>query len=141
MEYRYGSHTVYKIQYHFVFVTKYRYHVLKGDVALKARELIRQRCEAFEIEILKGVVSKDHIHILVSAPPNMASSEIMRRIKGRTSTKLFEVFPELKKRYWGRHFWARGYFCVTSGEMTEEMIKDYLEHHFETKTEDHFRTE
>ena len=88
MEYRYGSHTVFKIQYHFVFVTKYRYHVLKGDVAHKARELIRQTCEAFEIEILKGVVSKDHIHILVSAPPDMAPSEIMRRIKGRTSTKL-----------------------------------------------------
>ena len=94
MDYRYGSHTVFKIQYHFVFVTKYRYHVLKGDVALKTRELIRQSCEAFEIEILKGVVSKDHIHILVSAPPNLAPSEIMRRIKGRTATKLFETFPE-----------------------------------------------
>ena len=78
--------------------------VLKGDVAHKAWELIRQTCEAFEIEILKGVVSKDHIHILVSAPPDMAPSEIMRRIKGRTSTKLFETFPELRKRYWGRHF-------------------------------------
>ena len=71
----------------------------------------------------------------------MAPSEIMRRVKGRTSTKLFETFPELKKRYWGRHFWARGYFCVTSGEVTEEMIKDYLEHHFEPKTDDNFRTE
>ena len=141
MDYRYGSPTVFKIQYHFVFVTKYRYHVLKGDVALKARERIRQTCEAFEIEILKGVVSKDHIHIWVSAPPNLAPSEIMRRIKGRTSTKLFETFPELKKRYWGRHFWARGYFCVTSGEVTEEMIRHYLEHHFEPKTDDNFRTE
>ena len=141
MDYRYGSHTVFKIQYHFVFVTKYRYHVLKGDVALKTRELIRQTGEAFEIEILKGVVSKDHIHILVSAPPNLAPSEIMRRIKGRTSTRLFETFPELKKRYWGRHFWARGSFCVTSGEVTEERIRNSLEHHFEPKTDDHFRTE
>ena len=141
MDYRYGSHTVFKIQYHFVFVTKYRYHVLKGDVGLKARELIRQTCKAFEIEILKGVVSKDHIHLLVSAPPNLAPSEIMRRIKGRTATKLFETFPELKKRYWDRHFWAHGYFCVTSGEVTEEMIKHDLEHHFEPKTDDNFRTE
>ena len=141
---RYGSHTVFKIQYHFVFVTKYRYHVLRGDVALKTRELIRQTCQtcqAFEIEILKGVVRKDHIHILVSAPPSMAPSEIMRRIKGRSSAELFETLPELKKRYWGRHFWARGYFCVTSGEMTEEMIKEYLEHHFEPKTDDNCRTE
>lgn len=104
MEYRYGSHTVYKIQYYFVFVTKYRYQVLKGDVGHKARELIRQTCQAFEIEVLKGVVSKDHIHLFVSAPPNIAPSEIMRRIKGRSSSKLFESFPDLRKMYWGRYF-------------------------------------
>jgi putative transposase len=101
MDYRYGSHTVYNIEYHFVWVTKYRYKVLTGDVALRVRELVRQTCDIFEIKILQGVVSKDHVHILVSAPPNMAPSEIMRRIKGRTSSKLFEEFPMLKKRYWG----------------------------------------
>ena len=79
MEYRYGSHTVYNIEYHFVWVTKYRYQVLKGDIALRVRELVRQTCEAFEIRILSGVVSKEHVHIVVSAPPNMAPSEIMRR--------------------------------------------------------------
>lgn len=141
MKYRYGSHTAYDIEYHFVWVTKYRYKVLTGDVALRVREWVRQTCEAFEIQILKGVVSKDHVHILVSAPPNLAPSEIMRRIKGRTSSKLFEEFPVLKKRYWGRHFWARGYFCATVGEMTEEMIQDYLEHHFEPNPDDHFRTD
>jgi len=82
-------------------VTKYRYQILKGYVGLKVRELIRQTCEAFEIEILKGVVSKDHVHLLVSAPPNLAPSEIMRRIKGRSASKVFESFPDLKKRYWG----------------------------------------
>ena len=99
MEYRNDSHTVYKIRYHFVFATKYRCQVLKGDIGLKVRELVRQTCQAFEIEILKGVVSKDHVHLFVSAPPNMAPSEIMRRIKGRSSTKLFESFPELRRRY------------------------------------------
>ena len=82
MEYRYGSHTVFNIEYHFVWVTKYRYQVLKGDVALRVRDLVRQTCEAFEIRIIKGVVSKDHVHIFVSAPTTMAPSEIMRRIKG-----------------------------------------------------------
>ncbi len=122
-------------------VTKYRYHVLRGDVALKVRELVRQTCESFEIRILSGVVSKDHVHLFVSVPPTMAPSEIMRRIKGRSANKLFEEFPMLKKRYWGRHFWARGYFCVTSGRVTDEMIKNYLEHHFEPKGDDNFRTE
>ena len=141
MKYRYGSHTVYNIQYHFVWVTKYRYQLLTGDVGQRTRELVRQTCEAFEIRILKGVVSKDHVHILVSAPPHMAPSEIMRRIKGRSANKLFEEFPMLKKRYWGRHFWARGYFCVSVGDMTEEMIKNYLEHHFEPNKKDKFRME
>jgi REP-associated tyrosine transposase len=104
MDYRYSSHTVYNIEYHFVSVTKYRSKVLTGDVALRVREMVRQTCELFEIKILPGVVSKDHVHMLVSAPPHMAPSDIMRRSKGRTSSKLFEEFPMLKKRYWGRHF-------------------------------------
>jgi putative transposase len=141
MDYRYGSHTVYKIEYHFVWVTKYRYKVLQGDAGQRVRELVRQTCEAFEIRILKGVVSKDHVHILVSAPPEMAPSEIMRRIKGRTSSSLFEEFPALRKRYWGQHFWARGYFCATVGEINEEMIKEYLEHHFEPDPAKDFQVE
>lgn len=141
MEYRHGSHTKYKIEYHFVWVTKYRYQVLNGDVGIRVRELTRQTCEYLEIEILRGVVSKDHVHLLVSAPPHLSPSEIMKRIKGRTSTKLFQEFPHLKKRYWGQHFWARGYFCVTAGELTKEMIQEYLKHHFERNPNDHFDVE
>ncbi len=89
-------------------------HVL-AHCHFRVRELVRETCEAFEIRIVRGVVSKDHVHILVSCPPTMAPSEIMRRIKGRTSSKLFEEFPHLKKRYWGRHFSKygrmKGRFC------------------------------
>ena len=141
MKYRHGSHTTYNIEYHFVWVTKYRYHMLKGDLALRVRELVRQVCERFEIQIIKGVVSKDHIHILVSAPPNISPADIMRHVKGRTARKIFEEFPQVKKRYWGRHFWARGYCCITSGIMTKEMIKDYLDHHFERDPNDGFDIE
>ena len=141
MEYRTGSHTKFKIEYHFVWVTKYRFHVLQGDIALRVRELVRQVCAKHEIEILRGVVSKDHVHILVSAPPDISPSEIMRRVKGRSSSKLFEEFPKLKKRYWRRHFWARGYFCVTAGELTKEMIMEYLDHHFEAKDNPNFEIE
>ena len=113
MDYRYGSHTVFKIEYHFVWVTKYRFHVLKGDIALRTRELIRQICEAHEIRIV-GVVSKDHVHILVSAPPEIAPSEIMRRIKGRTSRKLMEEFPELKIQLLGTAFLGKRLFLYYS---------------------------
>jgi putative transposase len=141
MDYRYGSQMVDNIASHFVWVTKYRYKVLTGDVALRVREMVRQTCELFEIKSLQGVVSKDQVHILVSAPPHMAPSEIMRRIKGRTSSMLFEEFPMLKKRYWGRRFWARGYFCATVGQMTEEVVQEDLAHHFEPGRPDNFRTE
>lgn len=141
MEYRHGSHTKYKIEYHFVWVTKYRYQVLTGEVGKRVRELVRQTCEFLEIEILRGVVSKDHVHLHISAPPHSSPSEIMRRIKGRSSMKVFQDFKHLKKRYWGRHFWARGYFCITAGELTKEMIAEYLEHHFERKVNDNFDVE
>ena len=140
MEYRYGSRTVFQIEYHFVRITKYRYKVLTVEVAERVQELVRQVCETFEIRIVKGVVSKDHVHILVSALPTMAPSEIMRRPKGNTSSRLFDEFPHLKKLYWGRHFWAQGYFCTTVGQMTEEMIKNYMEHHFEPNPNDDFKT-
>jgi len=141
MEYRTGPHTKYKIEYHFVWITKYRYRVLQGDVAVRVRELIRQICTSLDIEIVRGVVSGDHIHMLVSAPPQLAPSEIMRRVKGRSSSKLLSEFPHIKRRFWGRHFWARGYFCVTAGELTREMIKEYLEHHFEAKENPDFEIE
>ena len=112
--------------------------MLQGDLAVRVRELIRQICEQWEIQILRGVVSKDHVHILVSAPPNISPSEIMRKVKGRTSSKIFNEFPLVKKRYWGRHFWARGFFCVTSGELTKQMIEEYLAHHFERDPNDKF---
>ena len=141
MKYRNGSHIKYNIEYHFVWATKYRCEVLVGDVGLRVRDLVRQTCELLELEILKGVISKAHGHLLVSAPPRVSASEIMKRVKGRSSTKLFQEYPQLKKRYWGQHFWARGYFCVTAGELTEGMIEEYLEHHFKRKDNDNFDLE
>ena len=138
MDYRKSSHATYRIEYHFVWSTKYRHRALTGDVAERVRELVRQTCASLEVHILSGVVSADHVHILVSAPPHLSPSEMMRRIKGRTAKELFDDFPRLRKRFWGRHIWARGYFCVTSGAMTKEKIEEYLKHHFERRGDDNF---
>ena len=127
-DYKKGSHTVYDIKYHFVWITKYRYPVLTGAVALRARELLRQGCEANNLRILKGSVGKDHIHMLLSCPTTMAPSEIAQKLKGRTSRILQEEFPELRKRYWGQHMWGRGYFCGTVGEVDQKTIENYIEH-------------
>ena len=138
MEYRKGSHTVYNIQYHFVWVTKYRYHVLEGEVKLRVREIIRQICQQHDLLIEQGHVSKDHVHILVSAPTHMSASQIMQKIKGRSSCVLQQEFPHLKKRYWGQHIWARGYFCTTVGQVTDQMIRDYIEGHVGKSPDDSF---
>lgn len=127
-DYRKGSHTVYDIKYHFVWITKYRYPVLRGSISMRARELLRQGCQANNLRILKGSVGKDHIHMLLSCPTTMAPGEIAQKLKGRTSKILQEEFPELKKRYWGQHMWGRGYFCGTVGEVDQKTIENYIEH-------------
>jgi len=80
-----------------VWTTKYRYHVLKGDIQKRCRELIIQICDAEDIRILKGAVSKDHVHMLIEYPPSKPVSEIVRRLKGRTSRMLQREYPELEK--------------------------------------------
>ena len=127
MEYRKASHAVYSIEYHVVWTTKYRYQVLVGRVAERTREILRQGCEANKITIVRGSVGKDHVHMLLSCPPTLAPSKIMQLLKGRSSKMLQEEFEELRKRYWGQHLWARGYFCRTVGTVTEEIIKEYIE--------------
>lgn len=129
VEYRTGSHTVYDIQYHLVWVTKYRYPILQGEVAERARELIRQTCASREIKILKGHVSKDHVHLLVSCPPALSPAQVVQYLKGRSSRMLQDEFSHLKKRYWGQHLWARGYFCATVGVVSDELIREYIEKH------------
>ena len=128
-EYRKGAHTIYDIQYHFVWVTKYRYHVLRGEVAERARDLIRHICMSRDIKILKGHVSVDHVHILVSCPPTLSPAKVAQYVKGASSRKLQDEFSHLKKRYWGQHLWARGYFCASVGTVTQEQIMEYIERH------------
>lgn len=137
-EYRKGAHTVYDIKYHLVWVTKYRYKVLRGEIGIRARELIRQICVAREIVIIKGHIGPDHVHLFVSAPPRLSVSQIMQYIKGKSSYQLQQEYPTLKKRYWGQHIWARGYFCASSGTVTDEMIKAYIEQQ-DVPPEDNFR--
>ena len=124
--YRTSAHTRFDIKYHFVWTTKYRKAVLTGQVALRLREVIREICRTHEIEILQGHVSRDHVHILVSAPPNMSASTIMQYVKGKSSRKLMMEFRHLNRQFWGRHMWARGYFVATSGNVTDEVIAEYI---------------
>ncbi|MEM6430085.1 MAG: IS200/IS605 family transposase, partial [Deinococcota bacterium] len=110
-EYRRGSHTRLELEIHLVWCTKYRKKILKGDLAHRFRDLAREICSELNVEIIKGVVSGDHVHMLVSIPPQLAVSKLVQRIKGKSSYKLQREFKSLHKVYWGQRMWARGYFA------------------------------
>lgn len=140
MGYRHGSHTVFEIHLHIVWTTKYRKRVLTGEVGLRVREIIRQVCREMEVEIIKGHVSPDHVHVFVSLPPQITISRLVQGMKGKSSYKMLNEFQHLRKTFWGRHIWARGYFCVSSGNVTDEVIKAYIENQGEEENSD-FRVE
>ena len=125
--YRKSSHTVYALTYHFVFVPKYRKPMLRGEIGTRVRELIREVCRTLDIDILSGHVRPDHVHLLLSVPPHLSPSRVMQAIKGKTSHHLLQDYRLLRREFWGRHLWARGYFVASSGNVTDEVIAKYLE--------------
>ena len=133
---RKGTHSVHQLHVHVVWSTKYRYKVLNGDIQIRCRDLIRQCCDSLDVRILKGVVSKDHVHLHLSYSPKLSISDMIKRIKGRSARLLLDEFSELKKRYWGQHLWGIGYGAWSTGNITDEMIEQYLEHHKEGPNSD-----
>ena len=133
---RTNGHTVSKLTVHIVWSTKYRYSVLQGDIKQRCRSLLIQICESEDIVILKGVVSKDHVHMHIEYRPSLAISSIVKKLKGRSSRKLQQEFAELKKQYWGRHFWGIGFGCWSTGNITDKMVNEYLEHHRKPNDDD-----
>jgi len=140
MGYRHGAHTVFEIHLHLVWTTKYRKAIMTGEVAVRVRDVVRQVCRAEEVEIMKGHVSKDHVHLLVSIPPQVTISRLVQRVKGKSSHTLLAEFAHLRKQFWGRHLWARGYFCCSSGNVTDEVIASYIENQAHEEDTD-FRVE
>ena len=134
MQYNSGKHCVYYHRYHLVWSTKYRYKVLQGDIRLRVRGILRQVCGQNGVDIIKGVLSVDHVHMFVSIPPKLAVSDLMRLMKGRSSMLVQREFPQLKKRYWGKRFWGRGYFSTTNGAITQDVVLQYLENHIQNPT-------
>ncbi|MGC8483230.1 MAG: IS200/IS605 family transposase [Thermodesulfobium sp.] len=139
MEYRRGSHSLYDLKCHIVFCTKYRYRILTGQVGIRTREIIREVCAANYVDIISGSLSPDHIHLLLSVPPSLSVSKIVQYIKGKSSRKLLQEFEHLRKRYWGQHLWARGYFVISVGNVNTEDIQRYIEQQEEHHKRDDFR--
>ena len=136
---RKSTHSVYSLKVHLVWVTKYRYHVLQGSIQRRCRDILRQVCDANDIRILKGVVSKDHIHMHLSYPAKLSVIEIVKRLKGRSARILLREYPRLQERYWGRHFWAIGYEAWSTGNLSDDLVQEYLSHHVDyPNSDEHF---
>jgi len=111
---------------------------MMGLVAERVRELIRGICKEHDVEILKGHVSKDHVHLFVSVPPHLAISKLVQYLKGKSSYKLLSENKDLSKLFWGRHLWGRGYFVATSGNITDEIILEYIKNQDNNESNDDF---
>ena len=135
-EYRRGAHTVYEIHLHVVWTTKYRKAVLTGEVALRVREVVREICGNHDVKIMKGHVSKDHVHLLLSIPPQVTISKLLQYLKGKTAHRIMMEFAHIKKQYWGQHMWARGYFCCSTGNVTDDVVAEYIANQTENRDDD-----
>jgi REP-associated tyrosine transposase len=110
-----------------VWIPKYRKKVLVGPVAVRMRDILRQIAMEHELTILSGKVARDHVHVFVSYRAHQGISTIVQWLKGISSRVLLQEFAHLRKAFWGKHFWARGYLAVTSGTITDEMVQEYIE--------------
>ena len=125
--YHLGAHTKSDLKVHLIWIPKYRKKVLLGPVAIRARDVLRQIAMEHELNIITGKVASDHVHMFISYRPTQDISKIMQWLKGISSRILLSEFPHLKKQFWGKHLWARGYLAVSSGNITDEMIQQYIQ--------------
>ena len=125
--YTLGAHTKTDLKVPLVWIRKYRKRVQRGELAIRVRDVLRQIAVEHEIEIITGKVAVDHVHMFISYRPTQTVSKIMQWFKGISSRIMLSEYPHLRRQFWGRHFWARGYLAVSSGNITDELIQEYIE--------------
>ena len=126
-KYKEVSHSVYDLTYHLVWVTKHRKRVLGGLVGERLRELIRETCDRLDVEIISGQVSEEHVYMLVSIPPYLSVSKLMKSLKKRSSRKMRREFKVLKSLFGRQNLWEQGYFAGATGSVTKEVVEAYIE--------------
>ena len=128
--YRKSAHATYRCEYHFVWIPKYRYKILIDEVRSELRRTLIELCDWLDIIIKEAEISNDHVHMYLSVPPKLSPSKVMKLLKGRSAERLRKKFPDLRKKHWGLHLWARGYFVSTIG-INEEVVRRYIKNHQE----------
>lgn len=119
------AHTRWNCSYHLVFIPKYRRKAMYGKYRADMGQILRKICTMEGVELIEGKVCLDHVHMYVSIPPKMAVSDFVSKLKGKSALMFFDMHPELADKY-NRHFWARGYYVSTVGEVNAATIIEYI---------------
>ena len=125
------SHTRYNCTYHVVFIPKYRRKVMMERLKNEVAVTIKKVCELIGVKLVRGGVCKDHVHLYLSIPSKMSISTVMSKIKGKSALMIFDKHPDMRGKL-GRHFWARGYYVETVGNVNEEVIEEYIKNQEES---------
>ena len=125
--YRNNSHSKYDLKVHLIWIPKYRKRCLTGEIAQRNRDILRQICMEHEVYIISGTVAPDHVHMFVSYRLQLAISKLVQYLKGSSCSILLQEYQSLRKQFWGRHLWSRGYMAVSSGNITDEIIQKYIQ--------------
>ena len=121
------SHSKWNCKYHVVFAPKYRRKVFYNEKKRAIGKILRQLCEWKGVNVIEAEACPDHIHMLLEIPPKIAVSRFMGYLKGKSTTMIYEEFPELKYKYRNREFWCKGYYVDTVGKNTNR-IAEYIKH-------------
>ena len=121
------SHSAWECKYHVVFIPKCRRKTLYAELRRHLGEVFRRLAKQKESRIEEGHLMSDHVHMLIAIPPKYAVSQVIGFIKGKSAIRLARVYGERKRNFVGQHFWARGYLAVSSGNITDELIAEYIE--------------
>ena len=125
------SHSKWRCKYHIVFAPKYRRKEIYGDIRKDIGVILRKLCEQKNVEIIEAETCPDHIHMLVSIPPNLSVSQFVGYLKGKSALMIFDRHANLKYKYGNRHFWCRGYYVDTVGK-NEKAIATYIREQLES---------
>lgn len=123
------AQTRYDLRYHFVWVPRYRKRVLTGEIARSIAGMIRYCCQVHDWEVYELTMDRDHVHLYMGAQPVYSPSRIVKLLKGGTSKKIREQYPELDEVYWGATFWCDGYFVKSVGEVSDKVVSQYIRNH------------
>ena len=124
---RTGRHCVFLLHVHLVFVTKYRKSVFQKKHLETLKEIFAKVCQDFEAELIEFNGEKDHVHLLVNYPPKVAVSKLVNSLKGVSSRKIKQIYPELKQYYWKNTLWSPSYFAGSCGGAPLDIVKQYIE--------------